>query len=145
VRREPGERGENGRCSPGSQLGHRYQTRGNGPTRPGRPFLARINHAPREASGLTRKAAATAEPPIMQGLPAECLHTWAFARATSYTDHSIYLLVYIVQDRYLHRAAQISKHIMLVSRLYHNICPYPMILFSLVVFPLLSTLHLLIF
>jgi hypothetical protein len=45
VRREPGERGENGRRRPGSQLGHRYQTRGNGPTGPGRPFLAHIKHA----------------------------------------------------------------------------------------------------
>jgi hypothetical protein len=34
---------------------------------------------------------------------------------------------------------------MLVSRVYHNLCPYPMLLFSLVVLPKLSTLHLLIF
>jgi hypothetical protein len=38
------ERGENGRRSPGSQLGHRYQKRGNDPAGPGRPFLARIKH-----------------------------------------------------------------------------------------------------
>jgi hypothetical protein len=34
------KRGENGRRIPGSQLGHRYQSRGNGPAGPGRPFLA---------------------------------------------------------------------------------------------------------
>jgi hypothetical protein len=45
VRREPGERGGNGRRNPGSQLGHQYQTRGNGPVGPGRPFLTRIKHA----------------------------------------------------------------------------------------------------
>jgi hypothetical protein len=39
------ERGENGRRSPGSQLGHQYQTRGNDPAGPGRPFLACIKHA----------------------------------------------------------------------------------------------------
>jgi hypothetical protein len=44
VRREPGERGENGRRSPGSQLGFAYQTGANGPSGPGRPFLARIKH-----------------------------------------------------------------------------------------------------
>jgi hypothetical protein len=42
VRREPGERGENGHRSPGSQLGFAYQTGANGPSGPGRPFLARI-------------------------------------------------------------------------------------------------------
>jgi hypothetical protein len=46
VRREPGDRGENGRRSPGSQLGQRYQTRANGPSGPGRPFLARIKQTP---------------------------------------------------------------------------------------------------
>jgi hypothetical protein len=48
VRREPGERGENGRRSPGSQLGFAYQTGANGPSGPGRPFLARIKqtHSP---------------------------------------------------------------------------------------------------
>jgi hypothetical protein len=42
VRREPGEREENGRRSPVSQLGFAYQTGGNGPSGPDRPFLARI-------------------------------------------------------------------------------------------------------
>jgi hypothetical protein len=40
------KRGENGRHSPGSQLGHWYQTRGNDPTRPGRAFFfTGIKHA----------------------------------------------------------------------------------------------------
>jgi hypothetical protein len=42
VRREPGERGRNGRRRPASLLGFPYQTSGNGPSGPGRPFLARI-------------------------------------------------------------------------------------------------------
>jgi hypothetical protein len=46
VRREPGERGENDRRSPGSQLGFAYQTGANGPSGSGRPFLARIKQTP---------------------------------------------------------------------------------------------------
>jgi hypothetical protein len=45
VRREPGERGENGRRSPGSQLGFPYQTRGNSPSGPGRPFFWPVSNA----------------------------------------------------------------------------------------------------
>jgi hypothetical protein len=51
VWREPGERGENGRRSPGSHLGFPYQTGGNGPSGPGRPFLARIKQTLNEWAG----------------------------------------------------------------------------------------------
>jgi hypothetical protein len=56
VRRESGERGENGRRSPGSQLGFPYQTGGNGPSGPGRPFLARIKETQGDRAGAPTAA-----------------------------------------------------------------------------------------
>jgi hypothetical protein len=62
VRREPGERGENGRRCPGSQLGFAYQIGGNGPSGPGRPFLARIKR-PQVARAVASRALGAAPPP----------------------------------------------------------------------------------
>jgi hypothetical protein len=55
VRREPGERGENGRRSPGSQLGFAYQTGANGPSGPGRPFWPVSNRPLVARAGIVRR------------------------------------------------------------------------------------------
>jgi hypothetical protein len=68
VRREPRERGENGRRSPGSQLGFAYQTGANGPSGPGRPFLARI----KQTLCASSPRPGSSEPQIQNGRAAGC-------------------------------------------------------------------------